>query len=216
MSHGGALTVGKELVRANILWIRDKKIGIQKDYEKWDGTKLNGDKVSRPFRTRNPFRRRNIPKTEPKPFRGRNETIPPAELNHSAEGMVFRRAKDSIKTSKDTIVAPAGAGVVPGSSEPHPNGSKQEKPLTNVQKIVEGWKMLNNIPHEDKAWDKIHFPRCSKSAKSLLDLFGNLNDALGCMEFVFNDLTKKELTCTIETVVKHSDRYRKHVSGRPG
>lgn len=82
---------------------------------------------------------------------------------------------------------------------------------TDIQKVVKGWKILNGIPTEGPEsvdWDKVHFPRHAKSAQSLLTLFRNLDEALNCMEFVFDHLTKKKLSCTIETIVKHSDIYR--------
>jgi hypothetical protein len=123
-----------------------------------------------------------------------NPTVPnPTVHNHTKP-----KEKDN-----DLPVVSSENGV--SSKAPNENGTKA---LTDVQKVVEGWKILNNIPRDDKTWDKVHYPRCTKSAKSLLDLFGNLDDALGCMEFVYDDLTKKGLTCTIETIVKHSDRYR--------
>lgn len=89
-----------------------------------------------------------------------------------------------------------------------PNGEK--RPLTDLQKVVKGWKMLTDIPtegEESASWDKVHFSRCSKSAKSLLDLFG-YPEAVNAMEFVYDWLKSKKLDGTLETIVKHSDRYR--------
>jgi hypothetical protein len=87
---------------------------------------------------------------------------------------------------------------------------------SELQKVVKGWKFLNGLPTdgpESQAWDRVHFARHAKSAKSLLDLFG-YEDAVNCMEYVFSEMSKKKLTCTIETIVKHSDSFREKLAGR--
>lgn len=94
-----------------------------------------------------------------------------------------------------------------------------EKPLTDIQMVVKGWKMLTNIPTEgpeSSAWDKVHFARCAKPAKSLMELFGvnGWEGAVEAMEYVYMTLTAKKLSCTLETVVKHSDLYREYKAGR--
>ena len=88
------------------------------------------------------------------------------------------------------------------------NGEK--RPLTDLQKVVKGWKYLNGIPlsgEDSVSWDKVHFPRCAKSASQLLELFG-YPEAVDAMEYVYNELKSKKLDCTLETIVKHSDKYR--------
>lgn len=89
------------------------------------------------------------------------------------------------------------------------------KELTPIQKIVKGWKLLTGIPvegEESKAWDRVHFARNAKSAKSLIDLFG-FEDAVKCMEYIYYYMADKKLDCTIETVVKRSDLYREKMAG---
>lgn len=91
----------------------------------------------------------------------------------------------------------------------------QDKPekvreLSELQKIVKGWKLITEIPvkgPESTDWDKVHFARNAKSAKSLLTLFG-YEGAVECMAFVYNYMKDKKLDCTLETVVKRSDLYR--------
>jgi uncharacterized protein YdaU (DUF1376 family) len=86
----------------------------------------------------------------------------------------------------------------------------EKRPLTDLQKVVKGWKFLNEVPLEgsdSQSWDRAHFARCSRSAKTLLDLFG-YPGAVQAMEYVFDWLKSKKLDCTIETIVKHSDKYR--------
>jgi hypothetical protein len=107
--------------------------------------------------------------------------------------------------------------------EGSPNGEsvqleepKEPRKETDLQKIVKGWKMLNDIPiegPESKAWDKVHFARVAKSAQSLLGLFG-FEEAINCMEFVFYHFKKIKMDCTIETIVKRSDLFREQLAGR--
>jgi|GEM_PF-5401522 len=90
------------------------------------------------------------------------------------------------------------------------------RPLTQVQQVVLGWKALNGVDLKDTAWDKEHFARNSKPAKSLINLFGDVGTALDCMEYVYGDLKSKKLDCTLETIVKHSDKFREVLAKRSG
>lgn len=82
-----------------------------------------------------------------------------------------------------------------------------------LRQIIKGWKILTGIDPDDKNWDRVHFPRLSKSAKSLLCLFG-FDGAIDCMEYVFNHMKKENLDCTLETIVKRSDLYRERIAKR--
>lgn len=103
----------------------------------------------------------------------------------------------------------SSVGVVKDTT-PSPSG-ESEREETGIQKIVKGWKLLNGIPTDgppSQAWDKVHFPRHAKGAKSLLTLFGSWEEAVKAMEYVYWGLKEKKLDCTLETIVKHSDKYR--------
>ena len=98
-----------------------------------------------------------------------------------------------------------------------PNGESVESaaPLTDLQRIVKGWKMLNGIPvegEESKAWDRVHFKRNARAASSLLTLFGDWRTAWDCVEFVFAIQKRAKLDCTLETVVKRSDLFREQLA----
>lgn len=82
------------------------------------------------------------------------------------------------------------------------------QPLTDIQKIVLCYKMVAGYPKEDKAWDKLNFARCTKSAKQLLEFMGNWKDAADCIEDVYEKFTAKGLTVTIETAVKHASEWK--------
>ena len=91
-----------------------------------------------------------------------------------------------------------------GYTEPKANQNE-------LRQIMKGWKILTGIDPNDKAWDKVHFSRLSKSAKNLLNLFG-YDGAIDCMEFVFNHMKKINMDCTLETIVKRSDLYREKIA----
>lgn len=82
-----------------------------------------------------------------------------------------------------------------------------------LRKVVLGWKILQGVEKENKAWDQVHFPRLSKSAKNLLILFG-FEGALECMEYIFWYCKRNKLGCTLETIVKMSDLYRESIGGK--
>ena len=86
-----------------------------------------------------------------------------------------------------------------------------------MKEIVIAWKALIGIDPEDKVWDKIHFARCLRSAKLLLEVFdGDEARAIKCVKAVYADLHDfKGLTVTIETVVKHAHAYKQKEADSP-
>ena len=80
---------------------------------------------------------------------------------------------------------------------------------TDIQRIVCAWKVLKGCDYDNRSWDIVHFARCSRSAKNLLIIFDkDYKRAIDCMEDVYNELTGKNLSCSIETVVKWSSEWR--------
>lgn len=131
----------------------------------------------------------------------------PTHRQPNTDPMLIKERKEK----KITTSTPNGVHV-----DKSVDNFKDQKQETDIQLVVKGWKLLNNIPTEgddSKSWDKVYFPRYAKSVKSLLSLFG-YEDAVQCMEFVFDHMKKSKLSCTIETVVKHADLYREKLSGR--
>lgn len=84
-----------------------------------------------------------------------------------------------------------------------------KKAMTDVQKVVGVYRMASGFQKEDPIWDKAHFPRCAKSAKVLIDFLGNWKMAADCIQDVYEHLTSKGLTVTMETIVKHSADWKK-------
>lgn len=79
-----------------------------------------------------------------------------------------------------------------------------ERRLTDVQKVVTVFKLLQGFPRDDKGWDEMYFGRFSKSAAALIKFLGSWKDAADCCEDVYKRLNEKGLTVTMETIVKHA------------
>ena len=87
----------------------------------------------------------------------------------------------------------------------------QKKPIqkkeyaieTPIQKIICAYKLMKGFKRDDRAWDKIHFPRATKSAKALLETLGTWEEVAECIEDLGNKFTAKNLDWTLETIVKH-------------
>ncbi len=107
------------------------------------------------------------------------------------------------KPSKSSIFICPACGVHLSCSE-----LEGEPKLTEVQKIVQAWKLTVGVPEDDKTWDKEHFPRCSKPAKSLLNLFG-FEKSVHCIEYIHAKYKLKGFPITsLEGILKHSDEFR--------
>lgn len=90
------------------------------------------------------------------------------------------------------------------------------RPLTDTQKIVTAFKMLQGFDKDDKAWDKMYFARFSKSASALLEFIGNWKDAIDCCQDVYEKLSSKGLTVTLETISKHAGEWLKDKREKEG
>lgn len=105
------------------------------------------------------------------------------------------------KDLKTKTLAPSGLLPIPKES--------LKKPLTDIQKVITVFKMVSGFPKEDKEWDKMYFSRYSKSAKSLIEFLGSWKQAGYCVEEIYEKLTAKGLTVTMETICKHSGDWKK-------
>lgn len=93
---------------------------------------------------------------------------------------------------------------------PQPNGDGAIlRPLTDVQRVVHGFKAVLGVSDDDVGWDKVYFPRYTKSAKDLLTLFeGNLDRVADCIDQVSAAMERKKLSWTPETLVKHAGDWK--------
>lgn len=138
---------------------------------------------------------------------------PPSEPRHSKkDAMAMPRQCSSSSSSSSNKTTTVG-GRQAASQEPEANADKNhDKPYrceTPLEKTVCGWKIITGYEKEDRSWDKAHWPRVAKTAKRLLEfLGGDYVRAVDCAQDIFEDMQKKGLNCTIETVLKHSADWR--------
>jgi len=93
---------------------------------------------------------------------------------------------------------------------PHHRQKSPEKEIPDVSKVVLAWKEIAGI-NGGSGWDKNLWPRHAKSAKQLIELMGTWEEAIYCIGWVWRWCGEKGLTCTIETVVKHTDTYKREI-----
>jgi hypothetical protein len=86
--------------------------------------------------------------------------------------------------------------------------------LTAIREVVQAWKVTQNVPEDNKAWDRIFFKRYVRAAKDLIDLLGGAEQAVDCIQFLVNHFDSSGLSYTMETMVKWSDYYRKEGAKR--
>lgn len=72
-----------------------------------------------------------------------------------------------------------------------------------VSALVIFYKVCKGIQYDDRTWDKIHFSRCSKAAKEILMVCEDFETAKKCVEELADRFDSKDLTWTLETIVKN-------------
>jgi len=89
------------------------------------------------------------------------------------------------------------------------------KPLTDIQRIVERYKEIKGVSKDDKEWNDAYFPRFTKSAKQLISICKSYESALKCLNQESEKLEDRGLTWCLETIVKWSgDWYNKAEKNR--
>jgi hypothetical protein len=91
------------------------------------------------------------------------------------------------------------------------NDKKKETP---VQIVIRYWKELQEIPADNKAWDRVFYKRYARSAKDLVELMGDVEKAIECIKFLVEHFESSNLNYTLETIVKWSDYYRREGTKR--
>lgn len=104
-----------------------------------------------------------------------------------------------------------------------PNLTKDNTPHTPLEKpyvkpdretnpvgfLVYAYKVKKGVPKEDRQWDKVQWRRCSKSATQLLATFaGDVVAAVNCIDELGDQFGEKELSWTLETVLKHAHDWK--------
>ena len=135
---------------------------------------------------------------------GSSAGVPKGKLG--SRQIKIKRREDKEKIKKDTITQGVSQPDNPIKPDQEPKAYLIDTPL---KKVVCGFKIVSGFAKDDRAWDKAHFRRASKSAKELLDFFdGDPIKAVDCIEDLANELKGKGLSWTLETIVKHSANYK--------
>jgi hypothetical protein len=80
------------------------------------------------------------------------------------------------------------------------------------------YKVTRGIDYADRSWDRIHWKRVSRAAKELLVICGSLRTADLCLMDIAKGFEDRELSWTLETVVKHAHDWvtKKHKGLKDG
>ena len=131
---------------------------------------------------------------------------------HSKSYALQSSSSVSSSTSVTTNPPTPLEGGIEDFGKPSQNGEKPyplKKELPIPARIICAWKEITGYPYDDRTWDKTHWARHAKSAKSLLEFFQqDYKAAIQCCQGVYEELKKKSLECTIETVVKRSAEWK--------
>lgn len=118
------------------------------------------------------------------------------------------KEKKRKEKNKDSFTEPPTTPV-DNSVDNFKDTKDPKAPLTDVQKVVTVFKLCQGYEKDDKAWDAMYFGRFAKPAKALLDFLGSWREAGNCVQDVYEKLTAKGLTVTLETIAKHAGDWKK-------
>lgn len=86
---------------------------------------------------------------------------------------------------------------------------KLPNPETNpVDCLVLSYKTLKGIQYDDRDWDKVHWGRCKKAAKLLIELCKDLRSADKCLMEISEKFEAQSLSWTLETVLRHVHEWQ--------
>ena len=89
-------------------------------------------------------------------------------------------------------------------------GKQPEKKLTNIQRVILAWKILNGIDIDNKGWDQVYFRRYTKPAKDILLIFNHdLERINNFMSWFIEWCSTRDLDFTFETMLKHVHTYQR-------
>lgn len=77
-----------------------------------------------------------------------------------------------------------------------------------IRKIVLAYKVKTGNEMEDKAWDRLNFGRCSKSAKQLLEYFNDWKKVVICIDMLGTQFNEKHLDWNLGTIVKNASDWK--------
>lgn len=143
--------------------------------------------------------------------REQESTIPAPDKHHTSTVQIRLNPESPIPHVESPIIASQAAN---GSA---PSPPKRQESNNPTHRLVRAWRRITNVLPEDyKSWDKVNFGRCAKQASMLLEIFAagaapdeeKLVQIADCMVETYEELTKKGLDCTLETVSKRAHEWK--------
>lgn len=79
---------------------------------------------------------------------------------------------------------------------------------TDLQKVVKAYFIKKEYKDKWEDWCKIYFRRYCKPAKQLIDYFKDYKKAVDCIDDLGSFYDKKDLTWTLDTIVKNAPDWK--------
>ncbi len=83
-----------------------------------------------------------------------------------------------------------------------------------ISALVIFYKVCKGIQYDDRSWDKIHFGRCTKAAKEIFIICKDFETSKQCIEELADRFDSKDLSWTLETIVKNVHDWILEKGGR--
>ncbi len=77
-----------------------------------------------------------------------------------------------------------------------------------VSALVVYYKVLKGVEYDDRGWDRIHFPRCLRASKSLLEICKDYEQSKRCIDELASKFSEIDCSWSLETIVKHAHEWR--------
>ncbi len=187
LDRGGVVREGNRLLQKQVLYLSNRQIGVQKDYEKWNQTKVSSDSTDDA---------RQLWMTgvsaEPAHRPAMTGIIATHDSSHRKSGQessLLRRAIDNSKDSTKTKIDTSPIGDA-------------DKPETPLQKVMNHYIAFKG-EHLSKAQTRAFYSRYGKAAKGLLEACGkNAEDAVVAITKIGTHLNDQKLSWTLETILR--------------
>lgn len=88
---------------------------------------------------------------------------------------------------------------------------KQEP--TDIQRVVNAYKIVKGIAKDDKGWDKANYARYSKAAKTIIEATGNGKRGAAFVIVQGNHFISIGITWTLETIARHAWDKKGEING---
>lgn len=84
-------------------------------------------------------------------------------------------------------------------------------PSTDIQRLIEHYKVVAGVDPNDTGWDKVYFSRFAREAKKLLELFDSLDEAKRAVELMEERMKGSQRWWNLSTVVKWAYKLKEDI-----